>query len=263
MIDQAVPRAERSFEFANGSGVDLAAAGLAFALHLAIVLVAPRGVASATERAVPEPVHVFDLAPIEEPQVVPEVPEPEAPVEPARVTRTVERSPRAEAPAPAEPSVPSTSEAPLDLSSMVVGGAEGMDFGRVGGGGSASGVRAAPTTPTPQPVVEAGPRVARGPEDLSTDVRPPPGLDGLLESFYPSNARAQGLAGSARVRLRFDVEGRVVAATLVSETPTGSGFGSACRRMLLEGPRWTPALDPEGSPIARAGRDFRCRFELR
>jgi hypothetical protein len=71
------------------------------------------------------------------------------------------------------------------------------------------------------------------------------------------------IAGSARVRLRFGVDGRVLGATVLSESPDGASFGSACRRMLLEGPTWAPALDPSGAPIARVGRDFRCQFDLR
>lgn len=241
--------------------VDAAAAALALVLHVGLVVGSPRASAIATPPR-REAVHLFDVepppAPMEEPAPAPT----ETPT-PSRVPRerVADRAPPPP-PAPSDATPSPAEDLPLDLGAVVVSGVGGVAFGPTGGGGTGAPRSSPPAPVGPQPTAP-GPRVARGASDLSSDVRPPAGLDRLLESHYPAEARAQGTTGSARVRLRVDEQGRVVSATITNESPAGVGFGSACRRMLLEGPTWEPALDPAGVPIARVGRDFRCRFELR
>lgn len=244
----------------DGRSVDAVAAVLALALHAGLVLAAPRAVAVAPAPRLSE----VDLFEVETPPPRTELPEPptaELPESP-RVARspTPDRAPRSTSVSPsAQSAAPAPADGPLDLSATVITGNEGIAFGGAGGGGSSSRM----TTAAPPAAAAPAERVARGASDLSEDVRPPPGLDQMLEAYFPPEARALGVSGAARVRMRFDVTGRIVGATVSSEAPPGSGFGAACRRMLLDAPSWSPALDPVGAPIARVGRDFRCRFELR
>ena len=241
--------------------VDAIAAVLALVLHGTLVVVTPRASAVELETHYAE-VELFEVETPPPRIETPEPPPPELPSNP-RVARTTtpDRAPPSSTVTPSiENSAPAPTDLPLDLSASVLAGNDGIAFGNTGGGGGSS---ARLSNEAPRPAAAPAERVARGASDLSEDVRPPPGLDRMLEAYFPSTARAQGIAGSARVRLRFDVSGRVLSATVTSESPPGSAFGAACRRMLLDAPNWTPALDPAGVPIARVGRDFHCRFELR
>lgn len=182
----------------------------------------------------------------------------------ARPSASRAAEPAAPVPTEATPAASEPAPEPLDLGGVLVSDVGGVEFGsgRASGAGIGSSPGASHSAAT-SAATGRSERVARGPEDLSVDVRPPEGLDALLEANYPSRARAQGLVGSARVRMRIDADGRVSSAIVLDEAPAGAGFGAACLRTLLAGPRWTAARDVGGTPIARVGRSFRCRFELR
>jgi len=69
--------------------------------------------------------------------------------------------------------------------------------------------------------------------------------------FFPQSA----LDDSAQVSVMVVVgkTGSVGRATVVSETPSGQGFGAAARA-CMSSKRFTPALDRAGSPTATAVR---------
>jgi len=93
--------------------------------------------------------------------------------------------------------------------------------------------------------------------DLS---RPPraPDLDAQLAANYPREARLAGTAGSAVVRARILVDGRVGPTRVVSES--GPGFGVACQRTLA-GSRWQPPLDARKAAVA-TDLSYTCTFAV-
>ena len=93
--------------------------------------------------------------------------------------------------------------------------------------------------------------------DLSRKPRAPH-LNGALRANYPSAARAQGLAGSARVRVRIGPDGVARGARVISES--AAGFGDACRR-TVEGSRWGAPLDARGRAVSTT-IVYRCRFRV-
>jgi TonB family protein len=84
-------------------------------------------------------------------------------------------------------------------------------------------------------------------------------LDALLEQNFPSRARAQGVAGTAVVKIRILADGRVGPMTIVRETGD-YGFGKACMKALGQ-TRWQAPLDKRGQPVATEIR-FTCDFEV-
>lgn len=93
--------------------------------------------------------------------------------------------------------------------------------------------------------------------DLS---RPPraPNLDAALEANYPRDARAAGVGGSAEVRARILVDGRVGPTRVISES--APGFGKACQRTLA-GSRWAPPLDRNRQAVA-TDLAYTCTFAV-
>jgi outer membrane biosynthesis protein TonB len=93
--------------------------------------------------------------------------------------------------------------------------------------------------------------------DLS---RPPraPELDAELAANYPRDARRAGIPGSAVVRARILVDGRVGPTRVLSET--APGFGAACQRTLA-GSRWQPPLDARNHAVA-TDLVYTCAFEV-
>jgi outer membrane biosynthesis protein TonB len=91
--------------------------------------------------------------------------------------------------------------------------------------------------------------------------RPPeaPNLADALERLYPETARKQGLAGTARMRLRVLPSGAVAELALMTES--GAGFGEACRQSL-RGSHWSPPLDRGGQAVSTYVQ-YTCRFEVR
>jgi outer membrane biosynthesis protein TonB len=88
---------------------------------------------------------------------------------------------------------------------------------------------------------------------------PPPALDALLREHYPVRARTAGISGAARAVLRIDAEGRTRVERI--ESATEPDFGAACASALRRSPRWAPALDAAGDPVATRVR-FVCRFDV-
>jgi TonB family protein len=72
-------------------------------------------------------------------------------------------------------------------------------------------------------------------------------------------ARAQGVAGSARLRVRILADGRVGDMKVLRESGD-YGFGSACEKTLRMR-RWQPPLDKAGTPVATE-ITYTCEFEV-
>jgi TonB family protein len=67
--------------------------------------------------------------------------------------------------------------------------------------------------------------------------------------FFPSSAHDD--VATALVRLVIDPQGVVSNATVLSESPSGQGFGAAARACMLE-QRLSPALNRQGRAVATA-----------
>jgi len=93
--------------------------------------------------------------------------------------------------------------------------------------------------------------------DLS---RPPraPNLDTQLAANYPQEARVAGIGGTAVIRARILVDGRVGTTRVVSEGVPG--FGKACQRTLA-GSRWQPPLDKNQQAVA-TDLAYKCTFAV-
>jgi outer membrane biosynthesis protein TonB len=203
-----------------------------------------------------------------EPVTTPPPPPPPPPV-PVAVTPTVAaRAPRptaqrTTAPRPPLATVAATPAAaePADFSGVTLTNESAAWASPVGSG-------APPTAPIGAPTATPGQRgratgtppagehvVAIG--DLS---RPPraPNLDAELAANYPRDARAAGTAGSAVIRARILVDGRVGATRVISES--APGFGVACQHTLA-GSRWQPPLDAEKQAVA-TDLAYTCTFAV-
>jgi len=93
--------------------------------------------------------------------------------------------------------------------------------------------------------------------DLS---RPPraPNLDAQLAANYPREARLAGSPGSAVIRARILLDGRVGATRVVSES--APGFGVACQRTLA-GSHWQPPLDAANQAVS-TDLAYTCTFAV-
>jgi TonB family protein len=98
-----------------------------------------------------------------------------------------------------------------------------------------------------------------GEASLSRKPVPPDGMDALLEQYFPPRARAQGVSGSALLRVRVNADGRVGEMQTLRETGD-YGFGAACSKALRQ-KRWQPPLDKQGQPVATEIR-YSCEFEV-
>ena len=247
----------------------LVVVGASILAHVTMIALMP-----AADGAVPQPPAPSMLVAIE--AVTPSPPPPPAPV-PAALPRTVAarapvaRAPRPTAPRPAavRPTVataepPPAAAEPADFSGVTLTN-EGAGWSSpVGDGAPMTGPLATPgstSSSTPRgrghgPEVAAGDRVvALG--DLS---RPPraPDLDAQLAANYPRDARLAGTAGSAVVRARILVDGRVGPTRVVSES--AAGFGVACQHTLA-GSRWQPPLDAQQQAVA-TDLAYTCTFAV-
>jgi protein TonB len=205
-------------------------------------------------------------APEPEPEVKPEPePEPEPP-KPKLV-------PKIAAPKPADPPPQNdpkpAAEAPVDLTGVTLTGDDGASWTSVVGNGEAlqgpsariGKVTGRDRAGSADGVVGGkgtGPALV-GEESLSRRPVPPGDLNSVLEQNFPSRASAQGVAGSAVVKLRILPDGRVVPVQIVRETGD-YGFGKTCMRVLGQS-RWQPPLDKRGQPVATEIR-FTCDFEV-
>jgi protein TonB len=68
---------------------------------------------------------------------------------------------------------------------------------------------------------------------------------------YPAAARAQGLTGTARVRLDVAPTGRVTGCTILASSGTALLDAATCR-LLSSRARFEPARDGAGKPVAGA-----------
>jgi TonB family protein len=222
--------------------------------------------------APPLPTDVAETPPLEtedEPE-----PEPE-PVEAARPA-VAESEPESEPPperVPAEESEPQpvdltgvtlTNDGPGEGWSSVVGDGSRMDgaLGRIRTGqrdrredapvkrSTRAARRVARPKPKPAPAVVAVADLSRRPR--------PPSLNAVLQQHYPPDARRRGQGGKAVVSARIDADGRIRAATVVSQS--GPGFGQACVNTLT-GSVWSPPLDRAGRPVATR-ISYTCQFRV-
>jgi TonB family protein len=94
---------------------------------------------------------------------------------------------------------------------------------------------------------------------LSRSPVPPEGMDRLLEQNFPARARAQGVAGSARLRVQILADGRV--GEMKTQRETGDyGFATACMK-ILRLRRWQAPLDKRGAPVGTV-ITYTCEFEV-
>jgi protein TonB len=209
--------------------------------------------------------------PPEPPKVEEEPPKPPEP-EPARP----KAPPKIAAPKPAEEPEPppppeeakAAPEAPVDLTGVTLTGGDSSWTSAVGTGAPLRG-------PAPRVAAVTG-RDRGGSSDgmvggqgnkpvlvaeasLSRKPVPPEGMDALLEQNFPARARAQGVSGTALLRVRIMADGRVGEMQTMRETGD-YGFGSACMKTLRMR-RWQPPLDRTGQPVATEIR-YSCEFEV-
>jgi periplasmic protein TonB len=143
-------------------------------------------------------------------------------------------------------------EETADLTGMVLSNAEGTATLA-----ELAGARDTTTTQRPSQARTAALVEAPVAADHTSPPRPP-SLDAALATNYPAAARAAGINGRARVRVRVGADGRVVALRVVSES--APGFGHACAASLRTS-RWEPALARNGRAIT-TDVIFTCAFEV-
>lgn len=214
---------------------------------------------------------VEEPAPEPEPAAVAPEPEPEAPA-PVPPPRVVPPPPPKEPPPPppAEPPPPAA-ETPVDFGNLTLTN-EGKSSFAVA---PSSGVEQ--EGPIGPPGVNTGQRrdgvvggTPGGTGDMDAPIVPlanlskppgmPTGMDDLMERYYPRAARAQGIAGTAKARVRIDADGKL---RVLSVTDTSDqGFGDACRSALERSPKWDPPVDKAGRRVATSIQ-FTCNFEVR
>lgn len=233
-------------------------------LHGAVVRSLTLAEAPAAAPPAPETVSfvLTSPAPEDEPASPPE-PAPTAAPEPA--PSSADRAPVAAAPraVPAAPRAP-TGE---NLESSAGG------FELPSGDGTSSDapivapVVSAPPAPAPPAPVASAPAPSRPAAPAPPAVVPvrqlgekpkPPGLAGRLAGNFPPDARARGVGGAARVRVRIEPSG--VATVLGVLDESDAGFGDACRRTVA-GSRWSPPKDRSGRPVATLVT-YQCRFRI-
>jgi TonB family protein len=174
----------------------------------------------------------------------------------------------AAAPAPPQEAKPAA-EAPVDLTGVTLTGDDGASWSSVVGNGEAiqgPAARIGKVTGNDKSGARDGVVGGKGnaptlvPEaSLSRRPVPPEGMDALLEQHFPPRARAQGVSGSAMLRVRILSDGRASDMQIVRETGD-YGFGNACMKALRQR-RWQPPLDKRGQPVSTEIR-YSCEFEV-
>jgi TonB family protein len=155
---------------------------------------------------------------------------------------------------------PSTGDAPKDPGVVAAEGGDG-DWQMLGGfaGGDMIGTPGAGTKgPTSLGGVARSATLA--PRDFSRAAIPP-NLHGLLQRNYPMQARMRGEQSQVTVTAHINSEGGVSAVRVQSVTNADKGFGEACVRTVLEGPKWQPRLNQNGLPVASTVT-YNCQFAL-
>lgn len=227
----------------------------------------------------PSPTEFFERNPVEMEVIEPEPPPPAPPPVPQEEPKPPEPEPERPAPKPAAPKPapeptptpeppptdnPPAAEAPVDFGGITQTADGSSSWSTVVGSGKAITApvgRIAKVTGRDlaggAPVAAPPALVAEG--LLSRKPVPPPNMNELLVENYPPRARAQGVAGSASLRLRILSDGRTSDIRMIRETGD-YGFGDACTK-ILRGRRWQPPLDREGRPVATEIR-YECDFQV-
>ncbi|MEO8549627.1 MAG: energy transducer TonB [Kofleriaceae bacterium] len=187
------------------------------------------------------------------------------PPAPTVAARAAVRSPRPVVHAAARPTVATAEPRPAVVEPADFSGTtltnEGAGWATpVGDGTPIAGPIAAPG-----PVARAAGHGTGGPAgdrvvalgDLSRAPRAP-NLDTQLAANYPHDARLAGTPGSAVIRVRILVDGRVGPTRVVSES--AAGFGVACQHTLA-GSHWQPPLDAQQRPVA-TDLAYTCTFAV-
>jgi TonB family protein len=221
----------------------------------------------------------IDHKPVEMEIVEPE-PAPPPPPPPAAEPPKAQEPPAARpklAPRPAaapkqvepEPSPPpAAAEAPVDLTGVTLTGNDGASWSSaVGNGEQLHGPAARIGKVTGRDRAGANDGVVGGTgtaplvneASLSRKPIPPEGMDALLEQNFPARARAQGVSGTALLRVRIHADGHVGEMQTLRETGE-YGFGAACMKALRQR-RWQPPLDRKGTPVTTEIR-YSCEFEV-
>jgi TonB family protein len=118
----------------------------------------------------------------------------------------------------------------------------------------------APAPPTTAPPPTAPPAAAPRPAASHATAPAPAAQPDPSAAFYPAAARAAGVEGSATIRCSRSEHLALVNCSLVSETPTGQGFGAAALAMAAQSPA-NPKVDiPEMK--TRASADTVLHFSL-
>jgi len=200
----------------------------------------------------------------------PKVEEPPKPLEPEppRPKAAPKPAPKAAEPEPPKQEAKPAPEAPVDLTGVTLTGGDGAWSSVVGSGGALTGPapRVAGVTGRDRSGSTAGMIDGKGNKpvlvaeaSLSRAPVPPDGMNALLEQNFPPRARAQGVSGSALLRVTILADGRVGDMRVMRETGD-YGFGAACQKMLKQR-RWQPPLDRRGQPVATEVR-YSCEFEV-
>lgn len=199
----------------------------------------------------------------EPPKPEPETPKPKAAPKPAAAPKAAQEPP----PPQAEPKP--AAEAPVDLTGVTLTGDDGASWSSVVGNGEAiqgpasrigkvTGRDRAGASDGAVGAQGKGPALV-GEASLSRKPVPPDGMDALLEQYFPPRARAQGVSGTALLRVRIMSDGRVGEMQTLRETGD-YGFGTACMKALKQ-KRWQAPLDKQGQPVATEIR-YSCEFEV-
>lgn len=255
------------------SPVFLAVVAGSILAHVAVLALLPPAEAAAHDK--PAPMYVAIEAATPPPPPPPPAPAPPPPVAkelpPTVAARPVARSPRPVAQrvatrptvAAAEPR-PAAAPEPADFSGLTLTN-EGAGWSTpVGDGSPMTGPIGAPSKEVAAPTRTAARSSGGGTGDRVVAVgdlsRPPraPNLDAALAANYPQEARTAGIGGTAVIRARILVDGRVGTTRVVSES--APGFGKACQRTLA-GSRWQPPLDANQQAVA-TDLSYTCTFAV-
>jgi protein TonB len=202
----------------------------------------------------------------------PQAAEPEKPPEPPaprpKLAPKLAAPKPADAPPPPQNEPPPAAEAPVDLTGVTLTGNEGASWSSAVGNGSAlqgPAARIGKVTGRDRAGSNSGVVDGRGASTLVAEAslsrKPvqPDGMNELLQQNFPPRARAQGVAGTARLRVRILADGRVGELQVLRESGD-YGFGAACQKTLRMR-RWQPPLDRHGAPVATE-ITYTCEFDV-
>jgi len=227
---------------------------LAMIGHLGVGSVLARHARAASAEPPPVATEVEFIAP-------PEAPKPPAPREEPREDRVLPAATAAPAPARvavARPSAPAKagavmtaapgSEGPVSFVSDPNGGEYGQGVVAVNGSGSGAGGGPPVVEPTTT-ISSSNPSAPPPPPPPPKKVATPPRLAeaNACRGFFPGSADDD--TATVAVLVPVDANGRTTAATVVSESPRGQGFGGAARACVVSR-RFVPATGEDGAPTS-------------